>query len=195
LLAKITAALVAYGPWGVVLLGFLDSLGVPLPAAMDALLIFLAVKAPERALIAALMAVIGSLAGNLALFLGIQHGSRLLIKTVPEPGKPQRFRDWFRRYGLVTVFIPAAIPVLPLPLKVFVVSAAYLRTPLRRFLLVILLARVIRYFGDAYLGMRLGAGAQPFLARNAWTLAGIAVAAAAALFLLIHWKSRGRSAV
>lgn len=185
----------AYGPWGVVLLGFLDSLGVPLPAAMDALLIFLAVKAPERALIAALMAVIGSLAGNLALFLGIQHGSRLLIKTVPEPGKPQRFRDWFRRYGLVTVFIPAAIPVLPLPLKVFVVSAAYLRTPLRRFLLVILLARVIRYFGDAYLGMRLGAGAQPFLARNAWTLAGIAVAAAAALFLLIHWKSRGRSAV
>ncbi|HEY1240948.1 MAG TPA: VTT domain-containing protein [Bryobacteraceae bacterium] len=195
MLAKITAALVAYGPWGVVLLGFLDSLGVPLPAAMDALLIFLAVKAPERALIAALMAVIGSLAGNLALFLGIQHGSRLLIKTVPEPGKPQRFRDWFRRYGLVTVFIPAAIPVLPLPLKVFVVSAAYLRTPLRRFLLVILLARVIRYFGDAYLGMRLGAGAQPFLARNAWTLAGIAVAAAAALFLLIHWKSRGRSAV
>jgi membrane protein DedA with SNARE-associated domain len=95
----------------------------------------------------------------------------------------------------VTVFIPAAIPVLPLPLKVFVVSAAYLRTPLRRFFLVILLARVIRYFGDAYLGMRLGAGAQPFLARNAWTLAGIAVAAAAALFLLIHWKSRGRSAV
>lgn len=195
MLAKITAALVAYGPWGVLLVGFLDSLGVPLPAAMDALLIFLAAKAPERALFAAAMAVIGSLAGNLALFLGIQHGSRLLIKTVPEPGKPQRFRDWFRRYGLVTVFIPAAIPVLPLPLKVFVVSAAYLRTPLRRFVLVIFLARIIRYLGDAYLGMRLGAGAQPFLARNAWMLAGIAVIAAAALFLLIHWKTRSRSAL
>lgn len=192
---KITAALVAYGPWGVLLVGFLDSLGVPLPAAMDALLIFLAAKAPERALFAAAMAVIGSLGGNLALFLGIQHGSRLLIKTVPEPGKPQRFRDWFRRYGLVTVFIPAAIPVLPLPLKVFVVSAAYLRTPLRRFLWVIFLARIIRYLGDAYLGIRLGAGAQPFLARNAWTLAGIAVVAAAALFLLIHWNTRSRNAL
>lgn len=195
MLAKITAALVAYGPWGVLLVGFLDSLGVPLPAAMDALLIFLAAKAPERALFAAAMAVIGSLGGNLALFFGIQHGSRLLIKSVPEPGKPQRFRDWFRRYGLVTVFIPAAIPVLPLPLKVFVVSAAYLRTPLRRFLWVIFLARIIRYLGDAYLGIRLGAGAQPFLARNAWTLAGIAAVAAAALFLLIHWKTRSRSAL
>ena len=195
MLAKITAALVAYGPWGVLLIGFVDSLGAPLPATMDALLIFLAVKAPERALFAALMAVVGSLAGNLALFLGVQHGSRLLIKTVPEPAKPQRFRDWFRRYGLVTVFIPAAIPVLPLPLKVFVVSAAYLRTPLRRFVFVIVAARIVRYFGDAYLGMRLGAGAQPFLAHNAWTLAGIAVVAAAALFLAIHWNTRGRRAL
>lgn len=194
MLAKITAALVAYGPWGVLAIGFVDSLGIPLPATMDALLIFLAVKAPERALFAALMAVIGSLAGNLALFLGIQHGSRLLIKTVPEPGKPQRFRDWFRRYGLVTVFVPAAIPVLPLPLKVFVVSAAYLHTPLRRFFWVILAARLLRYFGDAYLGVQLGAGAQPFLARNAWILAGVAVLATAALFLAIHWNTRGRGA-
>jgi len=194
LLAKITTALIAYGPWGVFLIGFIDSLGLPLPATMDALLIFIAVKAPERAYFTALMAVLGSLGGNLALFLGVRHGSRLLIKTVPEPGKPQRFREWFRRYGLVTVFVPAVVPVLPLPLKVFVVSAGYLHTPVSRFFWVILLARVVRYFGEAYLGIRLGTGAQSFLARNAWMLAGIAGGAVAAVFLLIRWNNRGRRA-
>lgn len=193
--AKITAALVTYGPWGIFLIGFIDSLGIPLPATMDALLILIAVKAPHRAYLAALMAVLGSLGGNLALFLGIRHGSRLLIKTVPEPGKPGRFRDWFRRYGLVTVFVPAVIPVLPLPFKVFVVSAAYLHTPLRRFLAVILIARLLRYFGEAYLGVRLGAGASAFLAHNAWTLAGVALAAVAAVVLVLRWIDRGRAAL
>lgn len=192
MLAKITAALVAYGPWGVFLIGFIDSLGIPLPATMDALLIFIAVKAPQRAYFTALMAVLGSLGGNLALFLGVQHGSKLLVKTVPEPGKPQRFREWFRRYGLLTVFVPAVVPVLPLPLKVFVVSAGYFHTPLSRFVGVILLARCLRYFGETYLGIRLGADAQAFLVRNAWTLVGIAIAAVAALLILARWSDRNR---
>ncbi len=194
MLAKITSALVAYGPWGIFLIGFIDSLGIPLPATMDFLLVFIAVKAPERAYLTAFMAVLGSLGGNLALFLGVQHGSRLLIKTVSEPGKPQRFREWFRRYGLVTVFVPAVTPVLPLPLKVFVVSAAYFHTPLSRFFWIVLIARVLRYFGEAYLGVRLGTDAQGFLTRNAWPLAGIAAAAVAAVFLLIRWKTGSRRA-
>ena len=193
MLAKITAALVAYGPWGVLLIGFVDSLGIPLPATMDLILILIAVKAPERAYFTALMAVLGSLGGNLALFLGVRHGSKLFIKTVPEPGKPQKFRKWFRRYGLATVFVPALVPVLPLPLKVFVASAGYLHTPVSRFFWVILLARVLRYFGEAYLGIRLGADAQSYLIRNAWTLVGIAIAAVAALLILFRWSERSRN--
>lgn len=195
MLAQITAALVAYGPWGVFLIGFIDSLGIPLPATMDALLIFIAVKAPERAYFTALLAVLGSLGGNLALFLGVRHGSRLLIKTVPEPGKPRKFREWFRRYGLATVFVPAVVPILPLPLKVFVVSAAYLHTPLARFFWVILVARLLRYFGEAFLGIRLGADAEAFLARNAWTLIGVAIAFGAALLILVRWSDRRRNSV
>src|SRR5947209_13508590 len=132
------------------LIVFIDSVGIPLPAALDALLILLAVKAPHRAYFAALMATLGSIAGNLALFLGVRYGLRRFIK-VPEPGEPQRFRRWFHRYGLVSVFIPAVIPFMPLPLKVFVVSAGALHTPSLRFLAVIVVARVIRYFGEVYL--------------------------------------------
>src|ERR1035438_7940177 len=71
LLYKISAILVAYGPWGIFLLSVVDSVGIPLPAAMDVLLIGLAagsVKTPQHAFFAALMAVIGSTGGNFALF-------------------------------------------------------------------------------------------------------------------------------
>lgn len=190
MLAKITAALVAYGPWGVFLIGVIDSLGLPLPATMDALLILISVKAPQRAYFTALLAVLGSMGGNLALFLAARYGVRRFARTAPAPGKPQRFRQWFHRYGLLTVFIPCATPVLPLPLKVFVISAGIFHTPVARFATVVLVARVIRYFGEAYLGIRLGADAQGFLQRNAWTLVGVALGIAFALYFVIRWNDR-----
>ena len=185
-LAKILDALAAYGPWGVFTIGIIDSVGVPLPATMDAMLILIAVKAPGNAYFAATMAVLGSMVGNVILFQAARYGVSCLTGKVPEPGKPQKFRRWFHQYGLLTVFVPAATPVLPLPLKVFVISAGAFRTPLPRFIAVVLVARILRYFGDAYLGIRLGLDAQGFLTRNAWTLVGVALAAAAGLYVLMR---------
>ena len=192
MLSKIVAALITFGPWGVFLLGFIDSLGIPLPATMDALLILVAVKAPQRAYFTALMAVLGSAGGSIGLFLAVRHGRRLFLKGEPPPGKRQRFERWFNRYGMLTVFIPAVTPVLPLPLKVFVVSAGALKTPFGKFLAVILLARVIRYFGEAYLGILLGEDAQTFLARHVWTILGSAVALAGAAYVVIGMIDRRR---
>jgi len=192
LLSNIVAALIAFGPWGVFLLGFIDSVGIPLPATMDALLMLVAVKAPQRAYFTALMAVLGTAGGSITLFLAARHGRRLFLKVEPPPGKRQRFEHWFDRYGMLTVFIPAVTPVLPLPLKVFVVSAGALKTPFSKILAVILLARVIRYFGEAYLGIQLGEGAQTFLARHAWTIAGIVLALAGAAYALIRAGDRRR---
>src|SRR5208283_38827 len=154
LLHKIAVALAAYGPWGIFLLAAIDSLGVPLPAAIDLLVVGVAAtkaNSPQHAYFTALLAILGSLGGNIALFLGARHGRRLFSKGEPSPGRSRKFETWFYRYGLLTVFIPAVTPVVPLPLKVFVISAGALRTPFGRFLAVILLARVIRYFGLAWL--------------------------------------------
>ena len=192
MLSKIAAALIAFGPWGVFLLGFIDSLGIPLPATMDALLILVAVKAPHRAYFTALMAVLGTAGGSITLFLAVRHGRRLFLKGEPPPGRRQRFERWFDRYGMLTVFIPAVVPVLPLPLKVFVVSAGALKTPFGKFLTVILLARVIRYFGEAYLGILLGADAQTFLVRHIWMILGIVLALAGAAYVLIGIIDRRR---
>jgi membrane protein YqaA with SNARE-associated domain len=190
LLYKISAILVAYGPWGIFLLAVVDSCGIPLPAAMDVLLIGLAVesvKAPQHALFAALMAVIGSTGGNLALFWAARSGAGWLKRSEPPPGKRQRFREWFCRYGMLTVFVPAATPVPPLPLKVFVITAGALRTSRGKFLAVIVLARSIRFFGEVYVGLLLGKDAQGFLTRNGWTLGALAIGLGCALYLIARW--------
>ena len=189
-LHQLSDALIRFGPWGVLLLALLDSFGVPLPAVMDALVIYVAWHAPERAWFTAAMAVLGSVAGSCALFWAARRGFRRFIKA-PAPGQPQRFCHWFHRYGLATVLIPALVPI-PLPLKVFVISAGLLHTPPGQFLGVILATRAIRYFGMAYLGMRLGQDAQRFLNHNAWTLAGVALALTFLLFWLLRLSDRGR---
>jgi membrane protein YqaA with SNARE-associated domain len=192
LLQHLKVALIAFGPLGVFLLAALDSCGVPLPGAMDVSLIYVAWHSPKLAYWTALMAVLGSLCGNVGLFLASRHGVRRFFKQ-PEPDKPQKFRQWFERYGLVTVFIPALVPV-PLPMKPFVVSAGVMRTHFGQFLAVVVVARMIRYCGEAYLAVRLGQDAQGFLVRNGWTLTAVALALAFALFALIWLNDRRRAA-
>jgi membrane protein YqaA with SNARE-associated domain len=196
-LFKVTVILGAYGPWGLFALCAADSFGVPLPAITDALLIGIAagsVKNPRHAWFGALMAVLGSLGGNIALYVAARRGAEWLRGSEPPPGKRRRFRAWFHQYGLLTVFVPAVTPFVPLPLKVFVISAGALRTPFAGFLAVILLARVIRYFGETYLGLILGADARGFLTRNGWALAGAATALALAMYLLMRRRDRGGQA-
>jgi membrane protein YqaA with SNARE-associated domain len=190
LLHHLVDALKAYGPWGVFVLALLDSAGIPVPAAMDFLLLGIGWQSPNQAYFAAVLATVGSLVGNAGLFWAARGGARRWVKAVPEPDKPQRFRAWFRRYGLVTVFIPALFPIIPLPLKVFVISAGVLHSQPTRFLAVILLARVIRYFGLAYLGIQLGENAGYFLRHNAFAITGVAVGVALGLVLLIKLNDR-----
>lgn len=191
MLAKLTAILIAYGPIGILLLAFIDSAGIPVASGMDALVIVVAAKAPSQAILAASMGVLGSLIGNVVLFMAARTGARRFVKEVPQPGDKRRFREWFERYGLLTIFIPAMLPI-PLPLKVFVISAAVLRTSFVKFVLVILAGRCIRYFGEAYLGVRLGEGSAQFLRSHTWHLVGGALVLFGVLYLLMLWTERRR---
>jgi membrane protein YqaA with SNARE-associated domain len=179
----------------VFLLGFIDSAGVPVAMGMDALIVLVGIKAPERVWLTATLAVLGSIGGNMVLYYIARRGGQRYAErkaVVPEPGKPQRFRAWFNRYGLVTVFIPALIPI-PLPLKVFVISAGALRTPILHFGLVIVTARIVRYYGLAWLAVKLGEGATTFITRNAWNLVLAALLLAGMLVLAIKLADRRRT--
>jgi hypothetical protein len=87
---------------------------------------FSAGKAPRPLTWSAASAIAGSLLGMMFLFwLARKGGEKYLDKHASGP-RAMRFRRWFDRYGLVTVFIPALVPLVPLPMKVFVLSAGAL---------------------------------------------------------------------
>lgn len=178
LLRNIANFLVAVGPWGLLALAFLDSCGIPLANTLDAYLIFLAIKEPDRAYWYAAIAVAGSTIGNAALFLVARRGRRYLQRA--ESGRAHRFRKWFDRFGLVTVFVPALMPI-PMPLKIFVISARALHTRIMPFLAVIVIARFARYFGETWLGVKLGQESTAYLRHHIWHF----VAASLVLFVVL----------
>ena len=190
---KIIEALVAFGPIGLLVLSFADSLGIPVATGLDALLILIAVKTPQSAHLTACAAIAGSLAGNYLLFNIARRGGRKYLERSGNPERVRRFRAWFERYGLVTIFVPALLPI-PLPLKLFVVSAGALQTGLRPFLLVVALARLLRFGGDAWLGVALGEQSAAYLKSHTWYFIGAALLLFVALFSLIrlndHWRER-----
>ena len=188
LLHNFSVALLALGPWGIFALSVVDSVGLPLPAALDVLLIGVgaaSVKNPQNAYFTALLAVLGSIIGNIGLYMTARQGGKLLFRRSNAEGDG-KFRRWFRRYGLLTVFVPAVTPVAPLPLKVFVISAGAMRTRFGSFVVVIIVARFIRYFGEVMLGLALGKDAAGFLSRYGWALAGGACGLGLLLYLVMR---------
>jgi membrane protein YqaA with SNARE-associated domain len=191
LLRHLTDALLAWGPAGILLLSILDSSGVPVAGVFDALLILIAVQRPGVAWLCAGMAVIGSTAGNTILFWTARKGGRRFMSGATPEGKGGRFREWFRRYGMVTVFVPAVVPI-PMPLKVFVISAGVIGTSFPQFVGIVLVARVIRYFGEAWLGVQLGTESVAFLKNHAVHFVLAAIFLFAILYGWIAWKDSRR---
>jgi membrane protein YqaA with SNARE-associated domain len=190
LLAKITAFLVALGPWGILAVAFIDA-GIPIPNGLDLLVVLLSVKEPASAPLWAALAVLGSSTGNLVLFYLSRKGGQRLLKAEAPEGYRKRFRVWFNRYGLVTVFIPALIPI-PMPLKFFVVSSGMLGISWIYFLGIVLFARSLRYGAEAYLGVQLGEHSTQYLADHTRQLAAIAALLFVGLYLLIRLSDRWR---
>jgi membrane protein DedA with SNARE-associated domain len=138
------------------------------------------------------MATLGSLVGSLALFLIARRGGEAYLARYTAKGRGAKLRSWFRHYGLLTVFVPALMPI-PLPMKVPVLSAGALGVNPFWFTLVLMAARVPRYFLLAWMGTRLGPDTLPFIKSNMLLLILSAVALFAALFLLIRLADRYRA--
>jgi membrane protein YqaA with SNARE-associated domain len=193
LLRHLTDALIAWGPAGILLLSILDSSGVPVAGVFDALLILIAVEQPSVAWLCAGMAVAGSTVGNVILFWMARKGGQAFMNKAAPEGRAAKFRHWFRRYGMATVLVPALVPI-PMPLKLFVISAGVTGTALGEFVAVVLIARVLRYFGEAWLGITLGRESTRFLTTHAWDFVAGAVALFFVLYGFIRWRdaTRGR---
>jgi membrane protein YqaA with SNARE-associated domain len=187
----ISQTLVSWGPLGLLLLAVLDSAGIPLPAGVDALLLLVAAVKPGLAYWSAALATVGSVAGCMVLYYAACKGGERYLDKHTRTGKGLKLRLWFLRYGLVTVFVPALLPI-PLPTKVFVICAGALGVRAVPFLLVVLAARIPRYAGLAYLGSHLEEHSGAWLRAHAWQLTAASAALLAALFLLIKLAGKSR---
>jgi membrane protein YqaA with SNARE-associated domain len=181
--------LLLWGPWGVLLLAVLDSAGIPAVEGVDALLVVMGSRDPRAAYFSAGLAVVGSVVGSLFLYYVARKGGEAYLDGRTQTGWTKKFRAWFHHYGALTIFIPALVPI-PLPLKVFVLSAGALGMNRWHFVLVMLAARIPRYFGLAYLGAQLGDKPLHYLKTHVFQLLGLSVALFLFLLFLVKLKDR-----
>ena len=184
--------LVAWGPFGILVLSAVESLGIPNPGGTDAALLLLAIARPDDAGLCAALAMIGSLVGTMIFFEVLHKGGERYLARYTSSGRGGRFRAWFLRYGLLTVFIPALLPIPFLPFKAFAACAGAMRVSRVRFFLVLLAGRVPRYAALAYLGAQLGENSFPWLRSHLWHMLGLATLLFIALYGLILWSDRKR---
>jgi membrane protein DedA with SNARE-associated domain len=180
----------AWGPLGAFLVAIIDGAELPNPGGPDYLLLFLAWKQPQTAYLSAALSVAGALVGSLILFALARKGGRKYLDARASGPRALRFRQWFQRYGLVTVFIPAVVPMIPLPMKVFVLSAGALGVSPLAFLLTMAAGKIPRFFGLAYLGKSLGEHSEQWVHQHKWQIALCVLGLVLFLVLLVQVSDR-----
>jgi uncharacterized membrane protein YdjX (TVP38/TMEM64 family) len=149
-----------------------------------------AVVNPGAAYMGAFFATVGSAIGCMFLFYLGRKGGSAYLDGVTRSGKAAKLRGWFQTYGLITIFIPAAVPIPGLPLKIFVLCAGALGVPPLRFLMLILAARIPRYFGLAWLGSHFGNDTMPWIKSHGAYLALFGLILAAVATVAMKWNAR-----
>ena len=162
-LTKVSQYLVSFGPFGLLAIAFLDSLFIPMPGGVDAVLLLLAASRPSWVLIYVAAATIGSTAGCVGLYKISERAGHRALNRFSEK-KQKRVKDLIDRYDVLSVLVASLLPP-PFPFKLFVVSAGVFRLNLIRFTIAIAAGRTFRYLLEGYLAARYGEHAKEILSR------------------------------
>jgi len=182
-LTKLSHYLVSFGPFGLLAIAFLDSVLVPMPGGVDAVLLLLAASRPSSMLIYVAAATVGSTVGCVGLYRISQRAGRRALARFSE-SKQKRVKDLIDHYDVLSVLVASLLPP-PFPFKLFVVSAGVFRLNLLRFTFAIAAGRTFRYLLEGYLAARYGEHAKELLAKY-YPAIGIGVA----LLIIITFVAR-----
>ena len=162
-LSKLSHYLVSFGPFGLLAIAFLDSLMIPMPGGVDAVLMLLAASRPSWMLIYVAAATVGSTLGCIGLYRISRRAGKRALSRFSE-SKQKRVKDLIDRYDVMSVLVASLLPP-PFPFKLFVVSSGVFRLNLLRFTLAVAGGRTFRYLLEGYLAARYGDHAKELLAR------------------------------
>jgi len=172
-LGEFTKFLTTFGAFGLFAIAFLDSVMVPLPGGVDAVMLLLSASRPGWMLVYAAAATIGSTLGCLVLYyISRRAGHRALARF--SEAKQKRVKDLIDRYDVLSVLVASLLPP-PFPFKLFVVSAGVFRLQVVRFAIAIAAGRAFRFLLEGYLAVRFGDRAKELLAQY-YPAIGIALA-------------------
>jgi membrane protein YqaA with SNARE-associated domain len=180
-LGQVSHYLISLGPFGLFAIAFLDSVMVPMPGGVDAVLLLLAAARPSWMLIYVTAATIGSTIGCVALYRLSQRAGKKALSRFSE-SKQKRVKDLIDRYDVMSVLVASLLPP-PFPFKLFVVSAGVFRLNLMRFTLAVAGGRTFRYLLLGYVAARYGDQAKELLTRYYPTI-GIILAVLIVLFFV-----------
>jgi membrane protein YqaA with SNARE-associated domain len=175
------ATVAATGGLGLFLIAFLDSSVLTFPVINDLLLIDLSVRYPARMPYYAAMATLGSVAGCVLLYYIARKGGEAMFRKQAGP-RAEKIRLWIKNNGFISIIATALLPP-PTPFKVFVIAAGALEMPLRTFVLGLLVARGIRFFGEGFLAVKYGNQAGPYLLTHKFLVAGVSLGIVLFLYL------------
>jgi membrane protein YqaA with SNARE-associated domain len=182
------AVVAATGGLGLFLIAFLDSSVLTFPVINDLLLIDLSIKNPARMPYYAAMATLGSVGGCLFLYYLARKGGEAMFRKHAGP-RAQHIRAWIKRNGFLSILVTALLPP-PTPFKVFVIAAGALEMPVRTFVLGLLVARGLRFYGEGLLAVRYGDQASHFLLTHKLEVTGATLGMVLILYLLSHLAFR-----
>lgn len=188
------ATLLPYGGFGLFVLAICDSSFLSLPEVNDVLLMYFSIEAPELMLLFASCTTAGSVVGCLMLFSVGRKGGESFLKRKLSGERMDRFRQAYRKYGVLAVLVPSLLPP-PTPFKIFVLSAGAFGVPTGRFTLAVVVGRGIRYFGQGILAVAYGEAAIEYVRQNAGRAGiGISLVILVALIAFVLWRRRERPA-
>lgn len=178
------------GAPGLVLVAFLDSSFISLPQVNDLLIVMMVADRPDRWLLYATAATIGSVLGCLVMYGLARKGGEAVLRKWMSKGKVQAGMRQFQRWGLLAVLVPAILPP-PAPFKIFVLLAGVAKVPLLQFTAAVALGRGVRYYGEALLARWYGKQAMTFLETNARPVSiGLAALVVLGALAYILWRRR-----
>ena len=185
-----------FGSPGLFVVAFLDSSFLPLPGVTDLLLILVVTREPDRMLLAAAAATLGSVLGCLAMHYVGRKGGDVLVRKRFAGERIERATETLRRYGVIAVLIPSLLPP-PAPFKIFILLAGVVGISATRLAIAIAIGRGVRYLALGILAVNYGERAMAYMSEHGTEVSLGAVGALAVGFgAYLLWRKaragRGR---
>ena len=169
---------------GLFVIAFLDSTFLPFPSVNDLLLMALSIELPSRMVYYATMSAAGSVIGCVVLYLIAKKGEEAAFHR-RAGRRGAAIRHWIERYGFVSMVVAALLPP-PTPFKFFVLAAGALGMELRPFVVAIIIARAVRFYGEGYFAVRYGHYAVQLLSEHKLVFVLGSITSVALLYGAIH---------